>query len=153
MHHPASANPTRFRQGFEPSGYIDTVAEDILRFDNYIAEVDPYTEADAFVFRHFDIAVDHPALHVNRAANRIHDTAEFHQHAVAGVFYDAPAVLFDLRIDQLAKKYLEALVRPLLVRFHEARVAHHIGGKNGGQPAFDASRGQGGASLSRRPIR
>jgi len=52
-------------------------------------------------------------------------------------------VLFDLRIDQLAKKYLEVLLRPLLVRFHEARVAHHIGGKNGGQPAFDASRGQG----------
>ena len=143
VHHPASANPTRFRQGFEPSGYINTVAKDILRFDNYIAEVDPYSEADAFVFRQFDIAFDHPALHVNRAADRIHDTAEFHQHAVAGVLYDAPAVLFDLRIDQLAKKYLEVLLRPLLVRFHEARVAHHIGGKNGGQPAFDASRGQG----------
>jgi hypothetical protein len=36
-------------------------------------------------------------------------------------------------------------VRSLLVRSHQARVARHIGGKDGGLPAFDASRGQSGA--------
>jgi len=54
-------------------------------------------------------------------------------------------MLLDLRIDQLLEMRLEPLVGALLVLAHQARVARHIGGENGGQPAFDASRGQGGA--------
>ena len=62
-------------------------------------------------------------------------------------------MLFDLGINQIAEMRLEAVVSPLLVLAHQARVACHIGGENGGQPAFDASRGQGGAPQPRRPIR
>ena len=51
-------------------------------------------------------------------------------------------MLLDLRIDQLAQKCLKPLVRPFLVRAHQARVAGHIGGENGGQLAFDAFRCQ-----------
>jgi hypothetical protein len=35
---------------------------------------------------------------------------------------------------------LEGFVRPLLVRARETRIAGHIGGKNGGQLAFDPFR-------------
>src|SRR6266446_5402440 len=35
--------------------------------------------------------------------------------------------------------------RPFLIGAHKPAVAHHIGGENGGQPAFDAFRGQRGA--------
>jgi hypothetical protein len=44
-------------------------------------------------------------------------------------------------------------MRPLLVRAHQARVAYHIRGENGGQLAFDAFRGQSGAPQTRGPKR
>jgi hypothetical protein len=34
----------------------------------------------------------------------------------------------DLRVDELPKVRLEALVRPLLIRTHQARVPRHVGG-------------------------
>jgi hypothetical protein len=43
-----------------------------------------------------------------------------------------------------------ALVRAFLVRTHQARIAHHIGGENGGQLAFHAIHGQSGAPQPRR---
>jgi hypothetical protein len=54
-------------------------------------------------------------------------------------------MLLDLRIDQLPKMRPEASVRALLVGAHKPAVTSHIGGENGGQPAFDAFRGQSGA--------
>jgi hypothetical protein len=39
------------------------------------------------------------------------------------------------------------------IRPYRTRVARHISGENGGQPAFHPSRGQGGAPEPRRPIR
>ena len=52
-------------------------------------------------------------------------------------------ITFRIGINQIAEMRLEAVVSPLLVLAHQARVACHIGGENGGQPAFDASCGQG----------
>ena len=48
---------------------------------------------------------------------------------------------------------LQAGERPLLVRAHQARIARHIGGENGGQPAVDAFRGQSGAPEPQGPNR
>jgi hypothetical protein len=47
------------------------------------------------------IAHGHAALHVDRAAHRVHDAGELHQDAVAGSFKDAAAFGFDRRVDQL----------------------------------------------------
>jgi hypothetical protein len=58
--------------------------------------------------------------------------------AIASVLYGAPAMLLDLRIDQLPKMRPEPSVGAFLSRCHKTRVARHIGGENGGQPAFDA---------------
>ena len=41
-----------------------------------------------------------------------------------------PLWLADLRIDQFPEVGLEALVRPLLISSHHARIARHIGGKD-----------------------
>ena len=41
-----------------------------------------------------------------------------------------PLWLADLRIDQFPEVGLEALVRPLLISSHQARIARHIGGKD-----------------------
>ena len=40
-----------------------------------------------------------------------------------------PLWLADLRIDQFPEVGLEALVRPLLISSHQARIARHIGGR------------------------
>jgi hypothetical protein len=74
------------------------------------------------------LAVDHPALDLHSAAHRIDDTRKFRQQAVAGVLYDPASVFLDLRIDQFAEMGLQAFVRPLFIRAHEARVPGHVGG-------------------------
>jgi hypothetical protein len=83
-------------EGFEASGYVDAVAENIIRFDDHVAQVDPNPEADALVFGCVGIAVDHCALDLYGTANRIHHARKFRQHPVADVLYDAPTVLIDL---------------------------------------------------------
>ena len=50
-----------------------------------------------------------------------------------------------LRVREFAPDRLQSSKGALLVGAHEPRIARHISGENGGQPAFDASRGQGGA--------
>ena len=88
------------------------------------------------------LAVAHPPLDLGSTADRIDYARELHQQAVARVLYDPAPMLFDLRIDQFAQMRLEAFVRSFLVRSHQARIARHIGGENGGQPAFDAFQGE-----------
>ena len=55
--------------------------------------------------------------------------ANSNQHPVAGRLDDAAGMPADLRVDELAAMRLEALVRPLLVRPHQTRVARRIGGE------------------------
>jgi hypothetical protein len=55
-------------------------------------------------------------LDLGGTAHRINDTPELDQHSVAGVLYDAPAMLPDFRIEELAKKCLEPLMRSFFVR-------------------------------------
>src|ERR1700738_2858634 len=53
-------------------------------------------------------------------------------------------MLGNLRIDQFAAMRPQPCQRPFLVRAHEPAVTGDIRGKNGGQLAFDAFRGQSG---------
>jgi hypothetical protein len=45
-------------------------------------------------------------------------------------------VLFDFRFNQLREVRFEALVRPLLVRSHQARITDHICGEDCGKTAL-----------------
>ena len=100
----------------------------VIRLGDHVAKVDPHSEGDALVLGGFRIAVSHCPLYLGSAADRIDDAGELCQHSVTGVLHDAATVLGDLRIDQLSQVSLEPLVRPLLIRPHEPRVARHIGG-------------------------
>jgi hypothetical protein len=44
-------------------------------------------------------------------------------------------MLADLRINAFDEMRLDALVRAFLVRPHQARIAHHIGGEDRGETA------------------
>jgi hypothetical protein len=59
--------------------------------------------------------------HFSRAARRLHNTRQFRQQAVAGIFDDTAMVLFDLRIEELAEMRLERFVRAL-VGSHQPRI-------------------------------
>jgi hypothetical protein len=88
-------------------------------------------------------------LQLGGTAHRVDDAREFRQQAVAGVLYDAATVLRDLRIDQFAQMRPQAFVGAFLIGAHQARIACHIGGEDGGEPA---GRGHGSPGDQGSPI-
>jgi len=99
---------------------------------------------DAALFSHLGLAAKHPSLDLHSAAHAVHNTGTFCQQAVAGILDDTAPMLPNLRIDQLAEVRLEAFVRPLLIRAHQARVPRHIGGEDRGEAS---DRGHGAPSI------
>ena len=79
--------------------------------------------------------VGHRALDFAGAAHRVGDAGEFCQHAVAGGLDDSAVMLADLRIDNFDEMRLEALVGAFLIRAHQARIPHDIGGEDRGETA------------------
>jgi len=69
---------------------------------DHVAQIDPNPKPDPAFLGHLGLAVNHPALDLDSATHRVHDTRKFREQAVASMFDCAPTVLFDLRIDQLA---------------------------------------------------
>ena len=83
------------------------------------------------------IALGHAALHSDRTGDGLNDAWEFDQDAVAGRFDDAAFVFGDLRVDEFAAMRSEPSESAGLVPTHQPRVAGHIGGENGSEPALD----------------
>jgi hypothetical protein len=112
--------------------------------DNHVAEVDPDPELDALLRRGARVAIGHPALYLDCAPDGVHHAPKLGQETVAGVLYDPAPVLGDLGVDQLTEMSFEPLVRPLLIRPHQARVPGHIGGKDRGEAAGRGHVSRGG---------
>jgi len=107
----------------------------VVVLDDDVAEVDPDPQSDPAVLGRAGLAIDHRALHLGAAADRVDDAREFRQHPVAGRPYDAAGMLADLHLYELAAMNLETLVRAFLIGAHQARVVRHIGGENRGETA------------------
>src|SRR5712671_513551 len=144
-HHPADTDPPGLGQGLEPCRDIDPIAIDIEPVLHNVAEIDPHAELDAAIRRHVGVSLCHLALHFDGATHRVDDAGKLDEQTVARGLHDATAMFLDFRIRQLAPNRLQPRKGALFVRAHKPRVARHIGGENGGQPAFDAFRGQSGA--------
>jgi hypothetical protein len=127
-HHPRDADPAWFRERFQACRDIDAITENVVVLDDDVTEVDPDAEPDPAVLRRAGLAIDHRALHLGSAADRVDDAREFHQHPVTRRLDDVAGMLADLQVDQLAAMRLKSFVRSLLIRAHQARVARHIGG-------------------------
>jgi hypothetical protein len=95
-----------------------------------VTEVNSDAEPDAPLLRRLGLALDHPPLDLDRAAHGVHHARELCQEPIAGVLNDATPVLRDLRLDQLSEVRLEPLVRSLLIRAHQSRVARDIDGED-----------------------
>jgi len=115
-------------QPLQPRGDVDAVAINVVAVDDHVAEIDPDAKAQAALLGEIQIAVGHPALDFAGAAHRIDDAGKFRQHAIAGGLYDAPAMLFDLRIDEFAEMPSQPFMRAFLIRPHQKRVPRHVGG-------------------------
>ena len=102
VHHPADADATRLRQGFETCRDVDAISIDIVLVEDDVAEIDPDAKFDPLLLRDPSVAVGHRALHFDRAAHRIDNARKFDQQPVAGGLDDASAMLLDLGIAELA---------------------------------------------------
>ena len=118
---------------------------DVAVLDDDVAEVHADAEGDTSILRCPGIAFGHLALHGNRTGDGLDHARELDQNAIAGGLDDAPAMLADFRIDQLAPMRLEPREGIFLVGAHQPAVTRHVGGENGRQPAFGAFPGQSGA--------
>ena len=63
--------PPGVRDPFEPRRDIHPIAENVIAFDNNVANIDSDAKFDALVTLGGGITFCHPALNVERAADRI----------------------------------------------------------------------------------
>src|SRR5271163_5125120 len=85
------------------------------------------------------------SLYLDRAALRIHHTAELYEEAVTGCFDEPAAMRSDHRHERLSLYVLEGLESTALVRSHQTRIPHHVGGE-------DCSEATGLAHSSGKPM-
>jgi hypothetical protein len=131
------AEPAGLGQALEAGGQVDPVAEDVLAVDDDVAQVDAHAPEDLAVRRRRVIALGEGALDLGGAGHRVDHAGELGQEAVAHELDDAPPAPGDGRFDQLLVVGLDGGQGADLVGAHEAAVAGHVGGQDGGKPAFD----------------
>jgi hypothetical protein len=141
---PADADPTWLGQSLQPRCDIHPVAEDVVLLNNHVTEVHPNAEGDALILGGFGIALRDAALDLYGAPDGVNHAGELGEKAVAGVLHYPAVMLGDLGIDQLPEVRLEAFVRPLLIRPHQARIPCHIGGEDRGEAADGSHLSVGG---------
>ena len=136
-HHRRAGDAARSRQPLEPRRHVDAVAVEVVAVDDDVAEIDADAELDVPVLGNAGVALEHAALDLDGAARRVDDAAELDQEAVAHHLEDAPAILGDGGIEELAAMLLQRPQRALLIGLHEPAVADDVGRQYGGQPALD----------------
>src|SRR5713101_104981 len=57
-------DPARLGNALQPCRYVDTVAKDVLAFDNHVAKIDADAEFDAAVLWQTGVSIKHPALNL-----------------------------------------------------------------------------------------
>ena len=97
------ANGTGLGDAFQARGDIDAIAHQVaVALLDYIAEVDADAEVDATLRRKTGIALHHPVLHLDGAADGIDDASKLDEDAIAHPLDDAAVMQSDGRVDQIA---------------------------------------------------
>src|SRR5262249_17733177 len=137
--HPArDADPAGLGEALEPRRHVHAVAVDVVALGDDVPDIDPDAKRDALFRSRLALATGDHALDLDGRAQRVDHAGELRQQPVAGGLDDAPPVLGDLGIDELAPQRPQPGKRALLVRAHQAAVAGHIRGKDCREPALDA---------------
>jgi hypothetical protein len=88
--------------------------------------MDADTELDAPLGRQPSIALDHAALHLDGATNRIDNAAEFDKRAIACPLDDAAVMHGDGRVDQVASECPQSRQCAILIGSGQPAVPDHI---------------------------
>jgi hypothetical protein len=123
---------TRERECLQPCGDVYAITKDVIFFNDDVAYVDAHAKFNPLILKHFGIAYSHTALNFDSATQRIYNTAELHQHAVASALNNPPAVFGDFGSEERANMVLQLDVCALLVEAHEPAVSGHISREDGG---------------------
>jgi hypothetical protein len=95
--------------------------------NDHVAEVDADAELDPLLCRSIRVALGHTALDLCSAPDSINHARELGKETVARVLDNPSSTFRDFWIDEFCEMRLQALVRPLFVDTHKARVTRHIG--------------------------
>ena len=124
----------------EARGDIDAVAHEIaVALLNDVPDMNADAELDPPVLRHARVALNHAALHFDRAAHGVDHAAELDQGAVAGALHHPACMDGDRRVDQIAAQGPKARQRAVLVRAGKPREPDDVGGQNRGELAKSLS--------------
>ena len=107
-----------FCNALKPRRDVDTVSKNIMRLDNYVADIDAHAESNAAVFRIADCEVVDAGLELHCGSDRLHCARKFRQEPVAGVLHNATAMLGDCWFDPLHQKRCQFGVRGLFIMVH-----------------------------------
>jgi hypothetical protein len=120
------AHATGFSQPLKSGGNVHTVAVNVIRFYDDIAEIDANAEHDTSIFGEIGVAVDHLALDIDGAPYGINDACKLDEYAVASILDDPSVVVANLGFDQVPLECVEARMCTLLIKLREARKADHV---------------------------
>src|SRR6266851_5865848 len=129
------ADTAGFGETFQARRHIDPVAVDLFAVDHHVAEVDPDTKLHPLVGRQVGILGPERGLDYGGALHRVHHAGELCYYAIAGGINEAPAVMLEQAVDQLAVG-CKGAQRRLFMLPHEAAIAEDIGTEYSGEFTF-----------------
>ena len=94
--------------------------------------MDTDAKRDVPLRRQRRVAIGQGCLHLRGASQRVDDTGELDQEAVAGGLDEAPVMFGDARVDDLPPQCPQGRQRALFVDADQPRIADDIGGEDRG---------------------
>jgi hypothetical protein len=131
------AYPARRCQRLETCGDIDAIAHEIVAIDDDVAEIDADAKAHAIGLGQARIVLVDLELNFGGAADRFDGARELGDDAVPRTSEDAPLMLRDQAVEDLAMR-LERGQSPFLVPANEPAIADHISREDGSHSALNA---------------
>jgi hypothetical protein len=123
----------------------------VLALDHHVAKVDADPEHDPPLGWDLCLPLGHAPLHGHGAGDRVDHRGELDQRPVAHQLDDPALVLGQQGIDHLPPQVLKRRQRGGLVLLDQARIADHVGGQDGGEPALGVGLGHGGTLRRSQP--
>ena len=96
----------------EPGRDVDAISKNVVRFDDYISNVDADPKNEASIFRLPGHEIPNAALKMHTRPDGLDGAGEFGQKPVSGVLDDAPAIFGDCRVDRCVSRAVRRLCVP-----------------------------------------
>src|SRR6476659_9536500 len=97
-HRLGDCNPAWHGDAFQSRRHIDAIAQNVLPFDNDIADIHADAEFNTRIRRHTAVPSAHSTLNVRGASNGADNAGKFHEYSIAGEFDYSAVVLGDFRV-------------------------------------------------------